>query len=215
METFTPTNFKSRWLAEVVRNDPLPDDVQLITAAAPRLADTRLPESARQFLAEAGLPKSCAPCLTFEEVGKGLPRIWELYSPTEWNAEEKRPVEHYLMIGGDGCGSPVCVDERDGRVVVVDHELFSDPERLAARIQLVNSSIPLLAEALLIVNALPMRMRRDALLILDPPALTKGSFWSYESNITAHPDDLDAALNQKKSWGEKVWETLTRPLKLR
>jgi hypothetical protein len=212
--SISPAQFKTRWHSEVVANDPLPDDVQLITSPAARLANTRLPESARQFLNEAGLPKSCAPCLNFDEVGKGLPRIWEIYSPTEWSADEKRPLEHYWMIGGDGAGSPICLDERDGKVVLVDHELFSDPKRLAARIQLINSSIPLLAEALLIVNSLPVRMRRDALLTLDPPALTKGSFWSYESNITAHPDDLDEAINRKKSWGEKVWATLTRPLKL-
>jgi hypothetical protein len=198
-----PAYFKSQWLTDVVAKDPLPDDVQLVTAPASRLAATRLPESASQFLAEAGLPKACAPCLTFEEVAKGLPRIWELYSPTEWTAKEKQPLEHYLMIGGDGDGNPICVDERDGRIVVVDHELLFDPKRVGARIQLINSSVAQLAESLLVIHTASTAGRRNMLLQIDPAALEKGAFWSYESNVQG-PDQVEFAPGRKKPWW-KLW----------
>src|SRR6266702_4694202 len=123
----TPEQFSLRWRSEVVAKDSIPEDVKLLTAPAQQLASVRLPESARRFLAEAGLPKGCAPFLGFEEVGKGLPRIWERYSPGQWRPEEKAGLEHYLLIGyDDEAGNPICVDERDGRVFVVE------PERLKA-----------------------------------------------------------------------------------
>jgi hypothetical protein len=201
--SISPAQFKSRWLAEVVATDALPDNVKLVTATAARLAATGLAESAGQFLAEAGLPKSCAPCLTFEEVAKGLPRIWDLYSPTEWSADEKQPLEHYLMLGADGSDNPICVDERDGKVVLVDHELLFDPIRVVDRIQFINSSIPHLAECLLVIHALPEAARRDSLRRVDPPALEKGAFWSYESNVRG-PDQMDFAAETKKPWW-KFW----------
>src|SRR2546423_2939162 len=108
----TPAQFTSRWRSDVIAKDPLPEDSELVTAPPDKAASTRLSVAAREFLVQAGLPKSCAPCLCFEEVGKGLPRIWELYSPTGWKPEEKAPLELYLMLGSDGGGSPICVDER-------------------------------------------------------------------------------------------------------
>ncbi len=42
------------------------------------------------------------------------------------------------MIGCDGSDSPICVDERDGKVVLVDHELLFDLKRRDARIVFVN-----------------------------------------------------------------------------
>src|SRR5688572_32911819 len=97
----TPAQFSLRWQSEVLARESVPGDGKLLTLPAQELASVRLPEAARQFLREAGLPKACAPFLSFEEVGEGLPRIWERYSPGQWRPKEKSVFEHYLLLGSD------------------------------------------------------------------------------------------------------------------
>lgn len=80
----SPQQFKEDWEAEVVAKDSLPDDVRLLVVPVERLTSLRLTEAARHHLAEAGLPKACAPCLTFDEIEKGLPRLWDVFSPGSW-----------------------------------------------------------------------------------------------------------------------------------
>jgi len=48
-------------------NSKLPDDERLVTVPPERLASLRLSPSAREYLSEAGLPKACGSCLSFEE----------------------------------------------------------------------------------------------------------------------------------------------------
>ena len=132
----SPNQFKERWQADVVVREPLIDDLQLVAVPAERLAPLRLPQAAREFLAEAGLPRACAPFLCFEEVSKGLPRLWEVFAPGQWQPHEKAGLEHYLMIGSDGGGNPFCIDERDGKVVMLDHELLFDLKKRDKRVTL-------------------------------------------------------------------------------
>ena len=180
----TPEQFRSKWRSQVEAKSSLPEDMKLLTFTSQAPDSIRLPESARRFLAEAGLPASCAPCLSFEEVGKGLPRIWEVFSPAEWRPEEKVSLEHFRMIGSDGSGNPFCVDERDGRVVMLDHELLFDPKARDARIMFVNSGIPELAECLLIFDTVSPQARLNAILKVDPPAASKGAFWFFQVDET-------------------------------
>jgi hypothetical protein len=164
-----------------VATSSLPEDLKLLTASSQALASKPLPDAARRFLTEAGLPWRCAPCLCFEEVGKSLPRIWEVYSPGQWKPEEKVSLEHYLMLGSDGSGNPICLDDRDGRVVMLDHELLFAPKARDSRIMFVNTSVPLLAECLLAIESVPAPERLDSILQADPPAANKGAFWYCET----------------------------------
>ena len=198
----TPQKFSLRWHSEVVAKDSVPEDARLLTAPAQRLGSLRLPESTRHFLSEAGLPKACAPSLGFEEVGKGLPRIWERYSPGQWRPEEKAALEHYLLIGyDDGGGNPICVDERDGQVSLLEHELLFDPKAGEARNMFVNSGVPELAECLLVFRTTPSQSLLETLRQVDPPAVVKGAFWWRW-----------AAAEWGKNEGTGLWSGLTRPL---
>jgi hypothetical protein len=170
--------FRDKWQVEVVANSKLPDDERLVTVPPERLASLRLSPSAREYLSEAGLPKACGPCLSFEE--GHLPRLWEVFSPSQWRPEEKVGLEHYLMIGSDGAGNPLCIDERDGRVVLLDHELLFDVRRRDSRTMFVNSGIPEFAQFLLAYHRSPSGSYWPAFCEIDPPATEKGAFWSYE-----------------------------------
>ena len=197
----TPEQFSLRWRSEVVAKDPTPEDVKLLTAPAQQLVSVRLPESARRFLAEAGLPKGCAPSLGFEEVGKGLPRIWERYSPGQWRPEEKVGLECYLLIGyDDDAGNPICVDERDGRVVEIEHELLFNPKAREARIMFINSGISELAESLLVFQTTSPRERLKELARVDPPAVIKDAFWSRKATAERENEDEHADPSRKKPW---------------
>ena len=194
----TPKEFAARWQAEVVEaleapdevKDQLREDLKLVTPPPERLTALRIPEDARQFLAEAGLPKSCGPFLTFEEVAQGLPRLWEVYSPGQWTARELVPMEPYLMLGSEGAGDPICLDERDGRVVLLDHEIHFREVRA-----FVNCSLPQLAESLLIYETVPAESRSEELRRIDPPAVEKGAFWWHETRLETQ---------RKKPWW-KLW----------
>lgn len=189
-----PQEFRKRWQSEVAAKLEFEEAGLLVAPASASLE--RLPESARRFLREAGLPESAAPCLTLEEVGKGLPKLWEVFSPQpEWKTEEKAPVEPYLMLGSDGSGSPICIDERDGTIVLLDHELLFDANRLLKRIMFMNTSLPQFAECLLEYNSNLDSPSLDKIREIDAPAATPKSFWFMVINAVAA---------QKKPWW-KFW----------
>jgi hypothetical protein len=195
----TPSEFVERWRAEVAARSRLPDDERLVTAPPESLgagANARLPDDTRRFLAEAGLPASCAPCLTFDEVGRGLPGIADVFSPGRWSGEERARVEHYRMIGSDGAGNPLCVDARDGRVFLVDHE---DHFRTT---QFMNTSVAHLAECLLAFHTAAPADRRQALRRVDALAVDDGAFWSYETAPEA-PAAAPGAPAKRPWW--KIW----------
>jgi hypothetical protein len=201
----TSSQFVERWSKEVLPKESSPSDARLCIAAREKLAMLSLTPVCAQFLAEAGLPDSCAPFLTFEEVEKGLPRLWEVYSPGQWSEKQKNRVAPYVMIGGDGSGSAVCLDETAAcRVVLIDHELLFESPPFWRRRQmlcgtLVNSSVPQLAESLLayalFVQKLlaagssviedeippePVKLLEAELGRIDEEATAKGAFWFYE-----------------------------------
>ena len=173
----TPSQFVERWQAEVVARSALPEDLRLVTAPPERIHALALPDDTRRLLTEAGLPESCAPFLGFKDVGRGLPRIGEVYSPGQWTDEEKSRFDHFRMIGSDGAGNPLCVDVRDWRVFLVDHE-----DRFRTT-QFMNSSVPHLAECLLAFQTAPKTDRREALRRVDAPAVDESAFWFYETFV--------------------------------
>lgn len=112
------------------------DDVPLLQF--PRMTVERLamaPED-KAFLQQAGLPEDAAPFLAFDPPVDELPTVAD-----EWPGA--KGCERYRMIGADGEGNPIAIDEaRAGEVVLLNHE------RQFAR-TLMNTSVRQLAASLL------------------------------------------------------------------
>jgi len=199
-----PSEFVERWAAVNAQANPATQS-RLVRARENQLSACKLPDDGKRFLIEAGLPESCAPFLTFEEVGRGAPRLWDVYSPGQWTPEQKTRVANYLMIGGDGGGEAICLDESaNGAVVLVLSEtLFSKPSFWSRRspimVEHINASVPQLAESLLcyalfmqkvlqlgysaisdILPSEPCRHLEAELRAIDETAFAKGSFWDSE-----------------------------------
>ncbi len=119
------------------------------------------------------LPAEAAPFLTFDRFAK-QPRIWEVFSPGgQWPQAAKERLAAYRMIGSDGEGSPICIDETTGAVWWLDHEVAF------TRTMFVNSSVQQLGECLLAYMGEKDKDRfRSAVQAIDPPALAVGTFWA-------------------------------------
>ena len=122
------------------------------------------------------LPAEAAPCLTFDQAAQPAP-IWEVFgSPPQWSAVERERLAPYRMIGSDGAGNPICIEQATGAVVLLDHE-----DRFRT-VEPVNSSVRQLAECLLAYmgEGEPERFR-SAVRDIDPAAIIEGSFWWHEA----------------------------------
>jgi SUKH-4 immunity protein len=196
-----PSTFVERW-REVQMNLEAPEEEKLCTAS--ELSQCRLPEDAKRFLKEAGLPADCSPFLSFEQVER-LPRLWDIFSPGKWEQKQKDRVSQYIMIGSDDAGNAICLDEStDGRVVIVDHETLFEKTGFWSRNKLpaihpMNRSVLQLAESLLcqalfmqkitqlgysaISDSMPeepVNWLADELKRIDETVLLKDSFWHNE-----------------------------------
>ncbi len=148
--------------------------------------DVAIPESAKAFLNNAGLPEAAAPFLDFSDRGDGpLPRASEA-----WGIGPAFTA--HRVIGSNDCGDPICLDERaQGRVVYLNHDN-------GFQAVFVNSSVQQLASALLAYRQLVrdtqarngpdawldsnvpadlVERLRDELQRIDPPALGDSAFW--------------------------------------
>lgn len=121
------------------------------------------------------LPDQAAPCLTFDRAEHPAP-IWEVFSiPSQWSAAERERLVPFRVIGSDGAGNPICLEQDTSAVVLLDHE-----NQFHTR-QFVNSGVAQLAECLLAYmgETDPERFRA-AVLAIDPTAMAEGSFWWQE-----------------------------------
>ena len=118
------------------------------------------------------LPDSAAPCLSFDRATRPVP-IWKVFGiPSQWSEAERERLAPYRMIGSDGAGNPICVEEESGVVVMLDHE-----DRFHTR-QFINSSVGQLAECLLaFMGEREPEQFRAAVALIDPAALAEQSFW--------------------------------------
>lgn len=176
----SPKDFVDRWGK---------DDRTWIRFPMKALKSLSILEADKTFLSQAGLPVSAAPFLNFTAPDSGeLPTLAALWDLAEAFAA-------YREIGSDGGGNSIALDENNnGEVVLIDHD--NDFSR-----QLVNTSIPQLAESLLayrkLVNDMSDECRDDTVLggkpspsackalrneltRIDPAAMQAGCFWHNE-----------------------------------
>jgi hypothetical protein len=135
---------------------------------------------------DAVLPSEAAPFVSFDKAAD-QPRLWEVFGPkNSWSATEKKHLDSYRMIGSDGCGNPICVEDRTGVVWMLDHE------NRFRTIQFVNSNVSLLAECLLAC----MGEEHSSALIaaikqLDPPAAAMNTFWDEAARNLGSVEDAE------------------------
>jgi SUKH-4 immunity protein len=174
------TDFLSRWSSLIMEHQAkaeaagvpnVADDLRLITAPRTILSDSTFPEAAARFLVEAGLPRSCAPFLTFDAVARGPLPLVQFYGAHQFRPPDVSRLATFYVLGSDGVGNPLCLDSaRGGEVVMLDHE---DGFRTRT---FVSSSVATLAEALLIVESFPYTDFVQHLHSCDPPAANKAAF---------------------------------------
>jgi hypothetical protein len=126
--------------------------------------------------AGGALPRDAAPCLTFEDAGR-QPRVWERFGvAADWPPEDRAALSTFRVLGFDGAGDPVCVEEPTGAVWVLDHEAGFRSRRF------MNSGVEPLAECLLAYmgETDPGRFRQ-VVRAVDAPAMAEGTFWWYEA----------------------------------
>jgi len=164
-----PSEFIERWCVE---GEP----ESLLRFTPQSLVGVNLPALSRAFLLEAGLPSAAAPFLTFEVPGEcSLPTVSEAWHlPDEFGG--------FRVIGFNGSGDPVCLDESaSGAVVHLNHD--NGFERV-----LMNSSVPQLAESMVIFRAFVRRGASaeaeawcaEELRRVDEAAWVSSSFWRDE-----------------------------------
>ena len=188
----------------------------LIRFSAECVGRLRIAGNAKRFLIRAGLPKSAAPFLTFDN--PGMPPF--LTVPEVYTGAAVPP--RYKVIGEDGGGGPICIDEDGkGTVVVLDCEN-------GFRRTFVNSSIPRFAESLLAYRSFIAEVQRkggdeawleeriplecvaslrQALSRIDPSVLRKG-FW--RSRVSRHTDAARAALRTRPESPQELGDLLSR-----
>jgi len=94
----TPQEFKQRW-------ESAPDD-HLVVFPESSLSDVRVPSEVRAFLTQIGLPVEASPFLDFGPPKSGtLERV-----SVVWH--QPASFDRYRIIGGNGSGDPVCLDEK-------------------------------------------------------------------------------------------------------
>lgn len=129
----TPKEFKAQWGNGLIHN------------TAESLAQICIPEVSKRFLVEAGLPAEAGLGLQFDRAED------ELLSMLVNFPEDNLPADYgrYYPIGVD-YATILCLDEQDdGHIYSIDIEEQGIPTRF------VNSSVPQLAEFLLVVRVVP------------------------------------------------------------
>lgn len=173
-------DFISRWNAFVNEERTkaaaagVPDvaDGLLLVNAPPGILDDRsFPSDAARFLVEVGLPRSCAPFLSFDDVARGPLSLVAHYGAHQFSPADAARLAHFRVIGSDGSGNPLCLDTaHDGEIVMLDHE---DGFRTRT---FVASSVATLAEALLLVQTIPYSEFAERLREFDPRGAEDAAF---------------------------------------
>ena len=174
----SPEEFKNHWITEYY---------SLIHFSEHAVDLLRISAPSKTFLKTAGLPKDAAPFLSF-----GGPRLAAIPSVSHvWKKDAE--FERYRMIGSNGSGDPICIDEdRNGGVYYLNH----DNKWISI---FMNSSVEQLAYSLLAYRKLGEETRKQGkdddwlngnippalsqlfiseLEAIDSKATDRGTFWN-------------------------------------
>ena len=124
----TPEQFSKEWGPGLVRTEPA------------AVVGINIPEAARRFLTEAGLPSQADYDIRFSRPENELPTLPEAF-PNGYNFPPE--YSHFHPIGVDGA-TLLCLEEGTGIVYSIDIDEQGIPTRF------VNSGLPELAECLLV-----------------------------------------------------------------
>lgn len=150
----TPQEFRKRWLGD-------DDSESLVMFPTDAFVDVAIPDESKTFLITGGLPESAAPFLDFRVPDHGaIQTVAEL-------SKLAPKFNCYRVIGSNGSGDPLCIDESfGGQIVYLNHDF-------AFNSVLINSSVPQLAESLLafrhLIRETQRRNGEDAYLDGDVP----------------------------------------------
>jgi hypothetical protein len=156
--------------AEAAGVPQVADRLCLVTAPSEIVGEASFPSDAASFLIDSGLPRRCAPFLSFDAVARGPLPLVEYYGLHQFHSADSSRLASFYVIGSDGAGNPLCLDcSRNGEIVVLDHE---DGFRTRT---FVAGSVAALAQALLILHTAPHsefveRLRTCDLQAADPSA---------------------------------------------
>ncbi len=164
-------------LLDFVKNWNAQDEREvLLRFPSESLTDLKISVEAQNFLLAAGLPDSAAPFLSFEVPKSGsLPTVSQA-----WQLPET--YSHFRVIGFNGSGDPICLDEKAfGAVVFLNHD--NNFERV-----LMNSSVLQLAESLLVFRSCVQKKTTteleawcsEELKRIDETAWQQSNFWREE-----------------------------------
>jgi hypothetical protein len=155
-----------------------------------------LADEDKEFLAQAGLPESAAPFLNFDVPTSGeLPTVADTW-------DQPKEFRRYRVIGGDGSGNPLAIDEQSkGEVVCLDHEsdfarVFMNKtirqfaESLLAYQKMVRDAVAANGQDAYLNGQVPVAAREELkreLARIDPAAIAAGCFWHAElQNLDAN-----------------------------
>ena len=167
----TPVAFKERFQKA---QGPVPEGLNVDFGkfrAFPveRINQLKIDELSKCLLREVGFPEDAAPFLSFnqkaDKVLKRLPEVFPFIGPE---------FARFRLLGSNGSGDFVCIDESDGSIVYLNHD--AGMQRV-----FINSSLVHFAESLcLIAEAVQADYTTDflgALAHSDPRALGTDAMW--------------------------------------
>ncbi|MEK7951059.1 SUKH-4 family immunity protein [Luteolibacter soli] len=170
----TPREFKTRFQKA---QEPAPEGVDLDLGRfrdfpRERIEELKIDEASKALLREVGLPEEAAPFLSF---GDGPDKVLKKLSSASSFLD--REFDRYRLLGSNGSGDFVCIDESDGSVIYLNHD--SNMKRV-----FINSSVLQFAESLcLMAEAIQSDFAFDfglALARIDPAALNLDAMWPVE-----------------------------------
>lgn len=169
----SPQEFKSRF-QNAYGEIPEGIDIELGTFREfPKkmVESLKISDEDKSILLEVGFPEQSAPFLDF---------TYNLERLTELQPNVGKEYDRFRVIGHNGSGDLVCIDESDGSICYHIHD------NRMARV-FINSSLHQFAESLcLIVETIESDFSKDFLALLsqiDSRACESGTFWPMESQM--------------------------------
>jgi hypothetical protein len=148
----TPEKFVAEWptvLYLPLTSGDIPIDQRLICVDREELENLPLPETAKDFLSRAGLPRKAMPVFKFEFLEEGLYTVEEGFAEGEW--EGQGHLHDYYVLGMIGGGGYMCMQPHTGTLYS-----FYVPEEgkedAAVPLHYVNADIMTFAEFLLVTT---------------------------------------------------------------